>query len=560
MGLTCGTSSPPMRSPANRGPIAAIAAGFLGIVYFYRGFFLTGFTSVQGDEADGRLTSFIGTHWLDPLRWGSWQDLGMFYPLTETIGFSDWLFLNGLIALPFALVGIPDYAAFQWSLIALSAVGYASMVVLLRRGPRVSWPIAIAASLVFVFGNNMYVASEHPQLAPIALLPLVALLVLDAWRRRSWVLAWAVLPGVVIGLILITSFYTFWYLLLTSMVLAVVGLIYSPSRSWIVANLRRLLTLAAGIVIGTTPFVLLAAPIYLAALDLGEGQRSTADILYWSLSPKDFVNVSTSNGMWGWLIDALYPPSLDWRSRPSEWAYAPTPLIWLGLVVAVVIAVRHRRVLATWGHAAVVAMASGVVLEVLLLRLGPFFPWGLVVNLPGATAVRALGRLQLVATFLILIGISVLINAWWRSRPRSNRAHLGLAIVLALVVIEQVSIEPMQENGPQRRDDLASIAIPPAECRTFVVIQPLYPEDVSPPIQIDAMLVSRATGLKTMHGYTGIEPPGWDLTNSWEPDYRSRIQDRIAQFDASTITCGLDLSQGAWLTPTQLQSFLGSGA
>ena len=148
----------------------------------------------------------------------------------------------------------------------------------------------------------------------------------------------------------------------------------------------------------------------------------------------------------------------------------------------------------------------------------------------------------------------------WRSRPRSNRAHLGLAIVLALVVIEQVSIEPMQENGPQRRDDLASIAIPPAECRTFVVIQPLYPEDVSPPIQIDAMLVSRATGLKTMHGYTGIEPPGWDLTNSWEPDYRSRIQDRIAQFDASTITCGLDLSQGAWLTPTQLQSFLGSGA
>ncbi len=64
------------------------------------------------------------------------------------------------------------------------------------------------------------------------------------------------------------------------------------------------------------------------------------------------------------------------------------------------------------------------------------------------------------------------------------------------------------------------------------------------------------TGVKTLHGYTGIEPPDWNLTNPWESDYRARVLDRIDQFDARDFTCGLDLANGEWLTPTELSGYL----
>lgn len=541
------------------GPIAATAAGLIGILYFYRGFFFTRFTYVQGDPADGRLTSFLGTHWLDPFRWGSWQDTGMFYPLTETIGFSDWMFLNGMLSAPFAVLGIADEVAFQWSLIVLSLIGYASMVLLLRRGPGVGWPLSIVAGLVFVFGNNVYVASEHPQLAPVVLLPLLALLTLTAWRRASHRFWWALLPGLLLGLILVTAFYIFWYVLLASAVLGLVGFLYAPTRHQLRSHATRIGILVAGIVAGTLPFIAVTAPVYLAALDLGEGQRSTADILYWSLSPKDFGNVSTANAAWGWLIDLVYPEAQWWRAEPSEWAYAPSPLVWIGVFVSLALAIAGRHRLTLWAHVAVVGLLAGVVLELLLLRIGPFFPWAVVAELPGATAIRALGRLQLVATFLFIIGGAIIFHWWWQQREHRRLVHVAAAFVLVALVLEQVNLAPMQKNGPDRRDALQATPSPPAQCLTFVVIRPTSPVDLSPPTQIDAMLVSRSTGVKTMHGYTGIEPPGWNLTNSWEPDYRSRISDRISQFDAQEITCGLDLGSRTWLGPEELQAFLRSG-
>jgi hypothetical protein len=538
-----------------RGLAAAAVLGILGLLVFYRGFFFSGFTAVQGDEADGRLTSFIATHWLDPSRWGSWLDLGMFYPLTDTLGFSDWLLANGVLAAPFAFLGVPAYAAFQWSLIVISATGYASMVTFLKIGPRVSWTVSIVASLAFTFGNAMYVASEHPQLATVSWLPLAPLLTLFATRSRRWWM-WALTLGVLLGFILMTGFYVFWFIWLAALVITIVAFTIRVIRDWMVIHRQRLVKIAAVSLAGMAPFVAIAAPIYLRALDIGRGQRGDADILYWSLSPRDYVNVSTSNAVWGDVIDALYPADLWWRSSPSEWSYAPTPLLWLLAGLALLLAIRRWRSATVWESAAVGSLISGLILEFLLIRIGPIFPWSLIIHIPGATAVRALGRLQLVAAFLLLVGVAVIVDRWWRTRPRSRLLSAAAVLVCLLIVMEQVNLEPRQENGPDRRNALASLPLPPAECETFVVLRPLIPDDLSPPTQIDAMLVSRSTGVKSMHGYTGIEPPGWNLTNSWEPDYRARVEDRISQFEAEAITCGLDLGDRTWLSPTELQAEL----
>ncbi len=539
---------------------ASIVAGVTGLVILYRDFWFSGGELLQGDPGDGRLTSFIATHWLNPLRWGSWTDLGMFYPVRETIGYSDWLFVHGVLSWPFAIIGLAPEIAFQWALIALSAIGYVAMVTLLRAGPRVSWAWAITGGFVFAFSNGMHVAGVHPQLAPVTLLPVIALTLLASWRSARMVarLVWAIAAGVLAGILIVSAFYIFFYLALTTIIGIAIVTAWPATRRMVTAEPRRLITAIVGAILGMLPFVLWSAPVYLRALSIGADQRSEADILYWSLSPKDYINVTDSNAVWGWLIDLVYPADQGWRTHLSEWGYAPTPAVWILILLAILAGWSLRRQWQTWDRIGIAALGTGLVLEFLVLRIGPLFPWALVAHLPGATAIRALGRLQLVAVFLLLIGVTILLSRWIHLASPHHRWVTALSIVLLVFVcVEQVNLAPPQTNGPDRRLTLASISDPPAECATFVVLRPTEPDDLSPTTQIDAMIVSRNVGIKTMHGYTGIEPPGWNLKDSWEPDYRNRIKDRIAQVDAGDVTCGLDLATGVWSTPEELRVALG---
>lgn len=541
-----------------RGPAATVILGLVGIMFFHRDFFLSGGEQLQGGLADGRLTSFIATHWLDPWRWGSWQDAGMFYPLTETIGYSDWLLVHGMLASPFVLTGLESELAFQWALITLTALGYTGMVVALRVGPRLPWLWSAVPAFVFAFGNNMFVAMEHPQLAPIALLPWLAALLIWAWRaKRRWsALALGTGAGALLGLLLVSAFYVFWFIALASALVVAIVLIWSPLRRIALSNVRQLVWILGGLVLGTMPFLLWSAPVFLNALALGSGQRSEADILFWSLSPKDFINVSSGNLVWGWLITALYPEDLWWRSQPSEWAYAATPLFMLVVFLALFAAWKTRRPWQRWEYLALLTVIVGLLLLLALLRIGPFFPWAWISQIPGATAIRALGRLELVSTFLLAFGTPILLWHWFTKRRRPRWARFALSIAVIALLVEQVNVFPMHNHDLARYRVLEAIDQPPSTCQTFVITQPLIPDDPSPPIQIDAMLMSRMTGVKTLHGYTGIEPPGWNLTNPWEADYRARVLDRIDQFDAQDFTCGLDLADGRWLIPTELSEYL----
>ena len=542
------------------GLLGSVLAGALGLAFLYRGFWFSGGELLQGDPGDGRLTAFIATHWLDPLRWGSWTDLGMFYPVTETIGYSDWLFVHGMLTWPFAVSGLSPEVAFQWALITLSAIGYAGMVTLLRAGPGVPWVWAIAGGFVFAFGNGVQVAGSHPQLAPVMLLPVIALALLASWRSihavGRWL--WAASAGAVTGLLVVSAFYIFFFLMLLVAIGVMIILLWPAMRRMVTADPRRLMTVVSGSILGVLPFVVWSAPVYLRALAIGGGQRSDADILYWSLSPKDYINVTNSNAVWGWLIDRIYPADQLWRAQPSEWGYAPTPAVWILVLLAIIAGWHMRRRWQTWDRIGMAALGTGIILEFLLLRIGPVFPWTLIAQLPGATAIRALGRLQLVAALVLIVGITILLSRWVRIASTERRWVTPLAAaVLVFVCFEQVNLAPPQTNGPDRRMMLNSISAPPFECATFVVLQPTKPDDLSPTTQIDAMIVSRNIGIPSMHGYTGIEPPGWNLKNSWESDYRARIRDRISQFDAAAVTCGIDLSTGAWSSPEALQVALG---
>jgi hypothetical protein len=40
---------------------------------------------------------------------------------------------------------------------------------------------------------------------------------------------------------------------------------------------------------------------------------------------------------------------------------------------------------------------------------------------------------------------------------------------------------------------------------------------------LDAAWVALLSGVPTLHGYSGTEPPGWDLNGMKRPDFKARV-------------------------------------
>ena len=70
----------------------------LGVAYFYRKFFLSGFNQTIGDQGDGRFVALVTDHWYQVVNGDiDWKSLNIFFPTSETIGLSD---LNILLSVP----------------------------------------------------------------------------------------------------------------------------------------------------------------------------------------------------------------------------------------------------------------------------------------------------------------------------------------------------------------------------------------------------------------------------------------------------------------------------
>lgn len=114
---------------------AALAAMVLCLLVFFRDGLLTGLTLLYGDSYDGGIELAILGHWYRVFVHGeAWDVTGYFHPYPATLGYNDTYLIPGI---PFVLARIggadPFVAAFA-SHVAMKALGFAGMYVLLRRG------------------------------------------------------------------------------------------------------------------------------------------------------------------------------------------------------------------------------------------------------------------------------------------------------------------------------------------------------------------------------------------------------------------------------------------
>ncbi len=562
------------------GLLTALAAASL-LALFFRPLILSDFDAFPGDLGDALLNLYTLEHWY---RWialgqGHWLASSAFFPVDNTLGYTDALFL---FAIPFGLArhaGMPPVAAYQLTLVVALTVGFAAFYHLLRREFRLARIPSLVGCTLAVVNTGLYHSAGHTQLFAVGLVPLLLILLVRFYRsanaRPSRRVAWGASAALFLPALLYTGYYVAWFSVFFLLLLAATWLVYdqlaaggrgrSECTAWCANHRLEAAGYALLLALGSVPFVLTYLPVLKEA-----GPRPFDEVL--AMLPRwyDFVNVGRGHALWGGWWTRTFPEA---DARPHAWELAKgIPLITLALFV--VSAVQLLRSLRR-GEAAVAVpagadaggrtpgsptlLAALVALALILacalqLRVADASAWWIVYHAaPGATAIRAVFRIQHVLAFALGFVVAVALDRGSAGHGRFGylaplwNSSLGHAVLLALIVIDQVNGDVAYGGSREQVEAMiARIPPPPAECRTFFVTVAPADRSPGPVINTVAAIIAQRLGVPTVNGYTSSPPPGWTLA---DPHSHAYLADVVAWLDANDIrrgACRLDLAAAHW--------------
>ena len=532
--------SPVFRSVAWR--IVLVITAVASVAWFFRFHILSGFTRFSGDSYDAMIEVSILQHWHNVFAGQeAWNSLAYFQPARNSLGYNDGYFLYGVIFSIARSAGLPLIAAAECVNVVMKLIGFFGMYAFLARTATRRPALALFGAVLFTIADITLIHVNHAQLLTIALAPVAALAAWNAMKalyaadHRALLrngLAFALLFASWIS----TAYYPAWFF--GFFLLLMLGIYLAAGRE----NRRRLFdavkrarwTLVA---IGTSAAVLLTPFLIVYGSKAVEtGSRGFSGVQRTTITPIELLNPGNANGVWSRLFaffTAFFP-----QATAQDAVFSVAPVLLIVAIIAVVRGVRSREPMNEWRLVAVVLGVSWL----LLMRIGPVTPWYAVhVIVPGASALRVIGRFQLI---LLLPCIALAVRALDRIRTRGAAALLAAALLA-----EQAAgtSAPVKLDQSAQLAMIATMPAPPPACRYFVVRSGRpYPYPVQDPKNdaiyahnVDAMVLAEAYRLPMLNGFSSFNPPGWDFADPARADFPQRAQAYAARFGLADV-CMLD--------------------
>ncbi len=485
----------------------------------------SGFAAMQFDPGDSRFNHYVlehGYRWLAgfPGHESFW-DAGFYHPERNVLAYSDTLLGAAPPYWLLRAVGIGEGLAFQLWQIGLGLLNFAVCHWWLRKRFGLGQLAAALGAFLFAFAGLRNAHISHVQLHPhwFAIGAIEAAWRLLEGRGGKW--AFGAAACVVAQLY--AGFYLGWFLAISFVFAAFAALLLAGTRRrWMrlgADGLRQLReswpACATTLVLAGLALAPLAAH-YLEAAD-AVGQRT-----YGALDPPTLASWIDAGplsveGAWVGAIPFLraVPGGVELELGIGLVTTACVLIgLWLGL--------RDRRI-----------PALLIVTGVLWVVLTTIFPlrvhfWRTMFGvLPGAGAIRALGRVGLAILPLGAVGLGVCADRLVRWAATSPRRAVLVVLVAVAIPFEQLRHAPSFDRetveAPVR--ELAR-EIRRRDCRVFFYSGggrdvPAYQ------IHLDAMWAGMlAGGVPTLNGYSGNAPPGWWMN---DPTARPLVLDWAAR-------------------------------
>jgi len=529
------------------------------LAVFFRDALRSGLHILYGDAYDGVIEVAILEHWHRVITAGApWDVTGYFHPYPGTLGYNDTDLIPGIPYTIARLAGADPFVAAFASHVAMKALWFAGMYVLLRRGLSVRTPLALAGAALFATANVSLLHMYHAQLLSVGLLPWLGVLTIrtvEAIRgeRPRAILAYGCGFALLYGATAFSAFYALWFFMLFLAICAPVALLLAGNgerRAFLVATVRQWRVLLPCAVVAALALVPTLA-LYLPKLGADTQHRWDTSAYLYLPSATTLFDVGPGNLVWGRLPAALgYALPL-----PGGEVSVGLPI---GMIAAALFAVLwgvrdHRR-----GR---IVLAIGIAIAVMVAMAmrwpGDHSAWWYVhAYVPGASAIRVVARLLLFAIVGVIAIIVVFLD-------RAPRPHWMTAAIVAALLAEQVqTAAPLALDRDVQLGMLRSVGPPPATCDAIFVVSarpagyPLLAEaaaidrawggdggnGAAPYYRhnADAMLLASYYGRPTINGYSSANPPDWDLANPDAPDYLRRVRAYADRHRVGRL-CGLDM-------------------
>jgi hypothetical protein len=522
--------------------------------------YLPDFHLVQGDRGDTRLVVFTLEHWYRALQGlEPFFRLQMFYPDPNALAYADGLFLFGLPYAAFRMFGLDFLSSYQLVQMLLTIVGFLGWMRLLRHVLRLSVTWSVVGGILLTSLNALQLQADIGKLSAVNLFPILFLWLwgyLGATERGQW----RPLLGLAgfaagLGLLFFTSYYPAWLLVLTLVVLATLALVAAIvvkgagkalGEVWAaLRKQRRAVALAVGaFLFSLIPFIATYAPLVVAG-----SSRGFDLVLEFSPTPLDIVNVSANNVMWGGLLQTL---GFDFGNREVQMGSPPLVLLVAGITTLVLVrrlSGTGWRGLSTKERMLLLLAGTATALVLFSLRFGNLSLWYFSYRiLPGASALRAVGRVLIMVDLILIVLALWGLDELWRAvrKPGARAPRIMLAGIGIALIAEQVNWTPFTLDKTEQLSRLERYAAPEQDCEAFYVTNASADGAPFGYHQLDAMMIGMKLGMPTVNGYSGFEPHEAFTLIPRGPEYKYRTLDWLRGRGVDSGICELDLIDGTF--------------
>ena len=523
----------------------------LEIIFFRQVIFNDG---LFGDAADSLLNNMLAEHWFQFLLGKeSWNDLLVFYPLFNTISYSDMGLGFAFPYVIFRLLGMNLYLSNKISLICLHVFGSLCLAWFLNKKLKVNTVWTLIGVTVFSYSGVYYGLINHTQMFTVSFLPFVILMIYDYLesaikeeksKKRFLFLFFAVASMV---LLFYTAFYVGYFLAIFCLILFAVWIVMALcikraylKNAWLFMKKHCLELLAAcvGAVILLIPFLYSYLPTMKRV-----GSRSWEVVEELMPELRNVLDLSPNTVLYGRLLSSLQYAGN--ASMEGDVNFSVITIVLLVVLTAVYIKKNKR----TESFLIAGILLTSLLSILLVVKFGETSLWYVFYAfLPGASALRAIGRYYLFLHLPMGILIAYCGNALWMEKckdPKKSKSSikskgsqknkdsqkstwvpLAIPILLfALVLLANMKFHIYSDwSIHEEEDKMSQIADPPKDCEAMF----LYQDEQGGKIdgksidcaywQMKAWQIASQKGIKTINGYSGNNPNDWNMVENDKPN------------------------------------------
>jgi hypothetical protein len=482
---------------------------------------------VPGDVLDNRLCNYLLEHgykWITGQESASFFDAPFFYPVRETIRYSENFIGSLAFYVPWRLLGFDRENSFQIWIVLGYVLNYLAAAWVLKK-LRFHWFAVAAGAYVFAFSQAVVTHSWHIQLQYRFAIPLAWYFLhrfLEHFQAKHLLaslsfLAWQLYCNVYEG----------YFLALFLAAVVLVELLTRPViRAYRQTATGRSVLVHLSIVLGFVFVVGILARHYVStASDTQLIAQRQAEVITMLPRPVSYLTSRAGSSEMGWMYDSINLP------LKHEHIMFVGFMPWIGVLV--LLAARKRAGVKPEVTHAVLAM---------LLVMGLTLYWNgysfylLLTKIPGVAGIRAMTRIIMILIFPFALATAQILHLCLERLSRAKPAVAGVfVIVMAAALLFENHTAPYRYSKEEGRERIRMLdAQLPSQLPPHAVLAYLYtiggatPKDDSDAFEIDAMLAAQARNISTVNGYSATQPAGFLRLHSCS-DIRLTLDDLVRQ-------------------------------